>query len=135
LGSDNLGPALARLLPTGLIKPGRWQKSLADVARVSPLHALVVQGALQLSLRGKPDKLPRDYAKLLELLLELSVELNQAIDEPDCRAFLQQGGAGKAGKVAKALLALAAADFNGAARPILIQAIEHRAAAAERLGA
>ncbi len=78
LGSDNLGRVLAQLLPTGLIKPARWQKTLADVARVSPVHGVVVQRALQTSLRDKPEKLPRDFGKLLELLHELLDRIKSA---------------------------------------------------------
>jgi hypothetical protein len=127
LGADNLGEAFAELLPTGLIKPARWQKTFADVARTSPVHALVIQRALQSGLRGKPEKLPRDFAKLLELLHELSIELNQPILDEACRALLRQLKSGKAGALAKELLKLSAEDASTAARPILLQAIENRA--------
>jgi hypothetical protein len=129
LGSDNLGTVLEQLLPTGLIKPARWQKTLADVARASPVHALVVQRALQSSLHGEPDKLPRDFAKLLDLLYELSIELNLHISHEGCRRFLQQLASGKAGKLAKNLLNLPATEFSSTARPILATAIQQRAAA------
>jgi hypothetical protein len=133
LGSDNLGRVLAQLLPSGLFKPGRWQKTLADVARVSPVHGLVVQRALQASLRDNPATLPREFGKLLELLHELSIELNQRVDDEDCRAFLQQLASGKTGKTAKNLLNLPATDFSATGRPILIQAIQQRVLAAESL--
>jgi hypothetical protein len=122
---------LAQLLPSGLIKPSRWQKTLADVARVSPVHGLVVQRALQTSLRDRPETLPRDFGKLLELLHELSVELDQHIADEDCRAFLQQLASGKAGKTAKNLLNLPAPNFSTTGRPILVQAVQQRALAAE----
>ena len=39
VGSDNLGEALTLLLPSGVIKPGRWQKTLAEVVpRVTGTH-------------------------------------------------------------------------------------------------
>jgi uncharacterized protein DUF6493 len=134
LGSDNLGLVLAQLLPTGVIKPVRWQKTLADVARASPVHALVVQRALQSSPRDTPEKLARDFAKLLELLYDLSIELNQHLGDEGCRAFLQQLSSGKSGKVAKDLLNLPATDFSTTGRPILFQAIKQRAAAEELFG-
>jgi hypothetical protein len=127
LGADNLGQTLAELLPTGLIKPARWQKTLTDVARTSPVHTLVVQLAVQAALRGKPEKLPRDFGKLLELLHELSIELNQHIADEDCRAFLRNLKPGKTGALAKQLLNLPPGDFDAVSRPILVQAIQSRA--------
>jgi hypothetical protein len=107
LGTDNWGPMLARLLPTGLIKPGRWQKTLAEVARVSPLHACVVQQSLQQAFVGGLKAMPKDSAKLLELLKELSIDLNLDIANESCRAFLADvPGKGKGGKLARELLAL-----------------------------
>ena len=126
LGSDNLGRGLAFLLPTGFIKPARWQKTLTDVARASPVHGLVIQVALQTAFRGAPEKLPRDFGKLLELLLELSSELELSIGDGQCREFLQKCSSGKTGKTAKALLQLKPTDFAGVVRPILSQAIEQR---------
>jgi hypothetical protein len=94
---------------------------------------LVVQRALQASLRDNPATLPRDFGRLLELLHELSIELNQRVDDEDCRAFLQQLASGKTGKTAKNLLNLPATDFSATGRPILIQAIQQRVLAAESL--
>ena len=37
-----LGGSMRALLPTGLIKPARWAKTLRDAARVSSLHARIV---------------------------------------------------------------------------------------------
>jgi hypothetical protein len=133
LGTDNLGLVLAQLLPTGLIKPTRWQKTLADVARVSGVHRMVVQRALQTALGGNPEDLPRDVGKLLELLYELSIELDQPIRDEGCRAFLEQIPSGKAGNTARSLLNLPASDFSTTARPILLQAIQQRAAVVEGL--
>jgi hypothetical protein len=128
LGSDNLGEALAFLLPSGLIKPPRWQKTLADAARASSVHGMVIHIALQIALCGEPARLPRDFAKLLELLLELSSELNQSITNTSCREFLQRCTTGKAAQSAKALLQLPATDFANSTASILTQAIQKRAA-------
>src|SRR5262249_24800900 len=92
---------------------------------------LVVQRALQASLRGDPEKMPRDVVKLLELLYELSVELDQPIGDDGCRAFLQQLSSGKTGKTAKNLLNLPPSEFATTARPILSLAIQQRGRAAE----
>lgn len=111
LGSDNLSLMLRRLLPSGLIKPGRWAKNLAEVARISAVHAAVVQQALQRCFGGTTDGLPRDFAKLLDLLKELSIDLEQNISYEPCRDFLAGiRGSGKAAKTAKSLLSLEAND-------------------------
>ncbi len=133
LGSDNLGLVLAQLFPTGLIKPGRWHKTLAEVARASPVHGMVIHRALQAALHDKPDKLPRDFAKLVELLHELSIDLDLHIADDGCRAFLQRIVSGKSAKIAKNLLNLPASSFSTTVRPIMLQAIEQRAAAVESL--
>lgn len=134
LGCDNLGFRLAELLPTGLIKPGRWYKALAEVARVSPVHALVVQRSLMQCLHGDPERMPRDYGKLLELLKELSIDLRQWIEDEGCRAFLNRiKGSGKAAKTAQELLALEPDRKAEAGKGLMLQALQQRLAAAERL--
>ncbi|MCC9606131.1 DUF6493 family protein [Blastopirellula sp. JC732] len=114
LGSDNLGAILSQLVPSGLIKPPRWAKTLADVARISALHGAVVHLALQQTLVGDASSLPRDYAKLMELLLQLSIERELSVTHPDCRAMLESlKGSGKGPKLAKDLLKLTAAPESG----------------------
>jgi hypothetical protein len=108
LDAERFGSMLAALLPVGLIKPGRWQKTLAEVARVSPLHALTVRQSLQGALRCDPERMPRDVAKLVELLHELSVDLGLPIADEACREFLSGlRGSSKTAKTARTLLALA----------------------------
>ncbi len=107
LGTDNLGTAMRALLPGGMIKAARWAKSLADIASVSDLHALVVQTALQTCLQGDPTNYPRDFAKLLSLLRQLTLQLETAVGEADCRTALSAiRGTGQASKLAKQLLAI-----------------------------
>jgi hypothetical protein len=131
LGSDNLGQVLAQILPTGLIIPARWRKTLADVASASPVHGLVIQRALQASLRDKPENLPRDFAKLIDLLHELSIDLNLPVADEGCRAFLQNVASGKGRVVAKSLLNLPTNRFATTVRPIMLRAIKQRAEAAD----
>jgi hypothetical protein len=132
LGGDNLGAMMRRLLVSGLIKAGRWQATLTDVARISPVHTAVVFEALQHCLAGDPQKMPRDFAKLLELLRELKLQLEQSLDESPCADFLAKvaRGSGKAAATAKTLLKCAdtAAD---ATRPMNM-AIQKRHQAAAR---
>lgn len=107
LGTDNLGTAMRALLPGGMIKAARWAKSLAEVASVSDLHALVVQTALQTCLQGDPTNYPRDFAKLLALLRQLTLQLETSVGEAGCRSALSAiSGTGQASKLAKQLLAI-----------------------------
>ncbi|HND51156.1 MAG TPA: DUF6493 family protein, partial [Pirellulaceae bacterium] len=127
LGSDNLGRALAELLSTGLIKPGRWQKSLSDVARTSNLHAAVVLLGLQHGLRGDLEKLPKDVGKLLELAVELCHQLTLPVVDEDCRTWLRQfGKAGKVGLLATSLLAIEDDGARQRMAEIAASAIESR---------
>lgn len=131
LGSDNLGQAVSELLPTGIIKPGRWQKAFTDIARISTTHAAVVFIGLQAGLRGEIAKLPKDIGKLLELLRELAHELSLPIHDAGCREWLQQfGTSGKSGKLARELLAMSDSDANDCVSEILTAAIDLRGAAA-----
>ncbi|MGE0759400.1 MAG: DUF6493 family protein [Pirellulaceae bacterium] len=136
LGSDNLGAGLRELLPTGVMKPGRWQKTLSDVARISPVHAATVFVAVQGALREAPADLPKDVAKLLELLVELAAELSQPIADGECRQWLAQlGTKGKSGRLAHELLARTGepeAAAIGATRVVLRSALELRCQAARR---
>lgn len=134
LGSDNLGSALHNLILSQVVKPGRWQKALAQIAACSPIHGAVVQVALQTCLSGDPSEFPKDFGKLLELLYEMSVELNLTVTSPECLAFLKLvGTTGKSGKLAKDLLILAVTpQTTEATQAIMTGAISMREAAASR---
>lgn len=129
LGGANLGATLYELLRGESIKPGRWQKTLAEVARGSSAHAAVVHQALQRTLVGDLAKLPRDTNKLLELLLELSAELGIGVDHVPLRESLESlGKSGKVGKTGTALLALPPASLERV-HELLNEAATLRAAA------
>lgn len=133
LGSDNLGQSLALLLPSGKIKPGRWHKTLSEVARASNVHAAVVQIALQCCFENPRQELPKDSGKLLELLHELSLELGVPITNEACRKWLASDAAkGKSAKLAKNLLAISESpETQTAARQLLEQAIHQRSLSAD----
>jgi hypothetical protein len=122
--------------PGGMITASRWAKSLAEVARASALHAEAAHTALQHALAGHPSLRPADLAALLEVLHELSVQLGVSVDHPAARAYLEsQQGSGKGGKLAKALLALAAADQPSRRREAARIVLEGRIERAERWSA
>lgn len=87
-----LGKALARLLPTGLLKPNRVAKTLAAAAKISPLHAYVIAGGLQQGLQWVGGFLSTrmtwtGLAVVLRLLKELLIEVGEPVG-PDLRAAL-----------------------------------------------
>lgn len=130
LGVD---PAPDTTRPGGVINASRWAKTLAGAARVSPLHAAVVHRALQRTLGSAPSLRPADLAALLELLRELSVSLGAAIDDPATRQYLAGIKAGgKSGKLAQALLGLAANELPDHARQAAALALAARVERAER---
>ena len=103
---------MAWLLNSGLIKAARWAKTLGEVARGSSLHLVLVRQLLERILGGEVESeatgVPRDVAKLVDLLLELSIEAGSVVEFAGCRGFLevQSGGKGKASKLAKEVLLL-----------------------------
>ncbi|HEX5104981.1 MAG TPA: DUF6493 family protein [Pirellulaceae bacterium] len=114
---QNLAPTLAKLLTTGDIKPGRWAKVFGDVARVSPLHGHIVQLMLENTLAAAGQALadpPKDLHHVLELLIELHAESGTAIESKSVRdALTNITASGKAGKAAKALLAVTGENSGG----------------------
>jgi hypothetical protein len=112
LDGKKLGDALALLLPSGLIKPSRWAKSLGSAARVSPLHVRVIAAAIERSLRGESEYPPgsltwANLQALLELLKELSIEAGDPVSRPETREYLSRlKASGKTARLVKELLAL-----------------------------
>ncbi|MFC1849494.1 DUF6493 family protein [candidate division CSSED10-310 bacterium] len=127
LGSDNLGQMLSKLLPTGLIKPGRLYKTLRDVSSVSPVHTAVVKLALQQCLLGELKDKPRDFSKILVLLKELCIDLQHGVIEDEHRSFLQGiKGSSKAAKAAKMILKLTPNAESGKMKNIFRQVLKLR---------
>jgi hypothetical protein len=107
VGGEELGRIMASLLPTGMIKAARWAKTLAEAARMSPLHGHVVACAIEVGLQFEPARAPRDLATLLELLHELLLANGQALALDQTRDFLGKlPTAGKTAKLSAQLLAL-----------------------------
>ncbi len=129
---ETLGAAMAFLVPTGIVLFARWAKTLAEVARVSPLHAWVIQDAIERALPDDAKESPRDRAALVELLRELAIDAERAITRPGARAFLESlRGSSKAARAARATLA---AEGDGAerGRAAMLAALQGRVERAER---
>lgn len=99
-----LGTTLARLLGTSIGKAGRLADSLAEVARVSPAHAVAVRGLIEEAMDGDPAKAPKDVAKLLELLVELVSADGVALTHPTARDYV--GRLPEAGRMKRLLTQL-----------------------------
>lgn len=133
LTDANLGRALEILFASRVVSPGRWAKTLADVARPSALHTYIVQQAICQSLRRKKGKPPKTLAPYLELLVELTLSLDAPIDDDQTRDFLSQiKGGGKAAKAAETLLAQTEPLSQAKTQEIMQLAIEGRIARAQR---
>ncbi len=106
---DPLTDVLIGLAAGEWLKINRLASSLSDVARVSPLHKLIVTQIVQRFLTSC-SQLPRNSHDLLALLLDLVTELGMAIND-DVKAMLKQvKGNSKAAKLARLLLAITAAS-------------------------
>ncbi len=133
LGSDTLGPLLARLLHTSFCKPARYARTLGDVAQVSAAHAAVVKLTLEPFTAAAPPKPPRDIWALLELLRELSVELAYGVALPDHREALGRfKGSGKAARLARVVLEIPVDPASAPMRVAMQQAVGQRVTAAGR---
>lgn len=89
LRPELLGQAFAALLPSGLIKVGRWQAHLTEVAAISPVYASAVWRSLLGALRGDASAYPRDFSKLLGLAKELKISLSAVCDDVEARRWLE----------------------------------------------
>jgi hypothetical protein len=127
------GGAMRSLLPTGLIKPSRWAKTLRDAARVSPLHALIVAHAVQHALGDELVEPLQDMLALLELLKELLIEVGEPVSLTHMRVWLAGWKAsGKTAKVVKDLLALTDSGDPSGRRGAALRALAQRIERAER---
>jgi hypothetical protein len=122
-----LGGAMRSLLPTGLIKPARWAKTLRDAARISALHARIAAHAVQHALRDELRKPPRDLLLLLELLKELLIDVGEPLSVTQLRAWLTgRKASGKTAKVVKDLLALPESSSPAGPRAAAVRALAQR---------
>ena len=103
LTPEVLGAALADAWSTPLVTPRRYALSLAAAAGTSSEMRGLVRQALTLGLRAKPHT---DAAQILELLHELCHADGVGVDDPDTRSSLASYTSGKAGRLAKNLLAM-----------------------------
>jgi hypothetical protein len=126
MGQKGLGEALEQVLSSGTVTLVRWVRGLRETARVSPLHRLVLRGALSKALGAQePLTLP-----LLELLNEWCAEDGAPVMDERLRERLAAARSGKSGRLARDLLArVPAPDVS---RPAAQRALVGRLERAER---
>lgn len=107
LDGNRLGHRLHPVLLESFVPAKRYARTLAEVARVSELHAEIVRDALEHALQGDKTRMPRDLNTLLDLLLELSIRQGARIRTPATRSLLESiTGSGRSATTARKLLRL-----------------------------
>jgi hypothetical protein len=140
LDRATLGGALATLLPAGLLVPARLAKSLGAAAKVSPLHAYVIGGALQQGLCCAQELLSggvnwTGLATLLRLLKELLIELGEPLRLAELHTALSELPAtGSTANLIRQLLSLEEKDSQSALKSAARYALKRRIERAERWG-
>jgi hypothetical protein len=128
-----LGGSMRSLLPSGLIKPSRWAKSLSEAAQISPLHARTIAHAIQHALAEGPAEPPRDLLTLLELLKELLIEIGEPVLPSPLRTWLTGWKtSGKTAMLVQDLLSLTESKEVTQRRAAAIRALGQRIERAER---
>lgn len=137
LGGATLGATMHELAMGGIVVAKRWTTRLQDVARTSPLAAQTIRRAIERAVYpGKPQKPLRNMHAWLEVLMELCVACNEAIEDPGAREGLKQHfTSGKASKLARELLKLEPGKSSEHRQAAAAFALEHRIARAERWAA
>jgi hypothetical protein len=127
LDGDSFGEALAVLVDTDLIVPGRWFNAFEDVMRISPLHMLSIKRAIEGTVAGiNPLKQPPKG--ILNKLLELCIKTDERVTNESAVLNLQALiSNGNAVKVAQSLLAYKGHDSSSELRQQAAKlALEHR---------
>lgn len=137
LDGHTFGTTMHELLMGGIIVAKRWPSHLRDIARASPLHAMVIRKALQRAVYpGEPQRPLRNMHAWLEVLHELSVEAGEAIEDAQaCDGLIVHFKTGQAKKLAKVLLDLKSSDSTDHRTAAIALALEHRITRAERWAA
>jgi hypothetical protein len=103
LTPNALGASLAGAWSTPLVTPRRYTLSLAAAAQASSQTQGLVRHAITFGLRERPHT---DAAQILELLHEICHADATGIEDPGARSTLASYTSGKAGRLARSLLAM-----------------------------
>ncbi|HPF39046.1 MAG TPA: DUF6493 family protein [Phycisphaerae bacterium] len=132
--SQSFGDVLARITDGGWIKLNRVRDALAEIARLSPLHALVVSQILD-EWVSRQSALPRDAHAITGLLLETNTQLAVPLRDASRTVLSGVRGSGKSAKAAKQLLAIDGKSPSAARKEALLLALQGRIERGERWGA
>jgi hypothetical protein len=123
-----LGAVLGKMIPYDFMKLNRLGKHLETVARASLLHAHVCGQIVQTACACLGE-VRKDLHHLLEPLLEWLSVLEQGVD-PAVRPLLEKLTSGKAGELARKLLAIRGTPNKR--RPVFLEALQGRLERARR---
>ena len=133
VSGEELGAVMRSLAPSGLVRPLRWAKTIADVARISPLHSRVSATILQWLLQDDVCPFRRDHNALLELLKELLIAGGEAVTCPATRDHLSRvPTGGRTESLSRDLLAMKPSDDHPAHQAAALRALAGRIERAER---
>ena len=127
-----LGHTLDGLTDKGWLKVNRVAESLSEVARVSPLHQLVVAQTLEtfLATRGE---MPRNVHLLLELLNELLAALDRNLPTATRERLQRVKGGSKTAKLAVLLASRTGEEVGRGEREAVALALRTRLERARRM--
>lgn len=128
---EPLGRTLAKLTTPYWLKLNRLCERLAEIARITPLHAWTIRGAVEQLLLAY-DELPRDAHYLLALLRELHAQLGLPAAPPVVEKLQPIKGSSKTARLAGAVATFAPHMPTIAWEEARILLLETRLARAER---
>ena len=131
IGAQAYGQVMSQFLPTGVITAVRWIRGLRDTARVSELHAFFVWRAVGVVI-AQAAVSSTQQIPFLELLTEIQLEHQFALDDDLSGALSGITGSGKGAKLAKALLAFNPAPAASSQSQAALQCFQSRLGRAER---
>jgi hypothetical protein len=132
LGSANLGRGLSELMAQGFLKPGRLQKTLTQVASASSVHAAIVAISIQAAVVSLQDDMPKDVSKVLELLLELTMEHGFPLQSEFLKCVETHFTTGKSGQLASKLVKAGSEATTETVQQVLQAALQMRSLSAAR---
>jgi hypothetical protein len=133
MSANSFGQSMANLLPSGVITPIRWTRSLRELAKVSTLHGHFVWQCLS-RMMIEAESTPNQQISFLEILTELQLEHHFTCSKELEESLSSITGNGKGAKLAKNILA----NSQKASRPspgdyeAALQDLESRITRAER---
>lgn len=129
--AESLGAALSSLAVPNWLKLNRLADSMAEVARISPLHARTVLGTVE-TLVVAWEEIPRDAHHALALVNELMAETRAGVSDAMVARLSDIKGSSKTAKLAKSIIAFEAEESSPSSEEARLLILESRVDRAER---